>query len=114
MKRFNTQQLIILALLALLAYQFFFAGNRYKREYEKMLKEREAEYKEQIQSLENQSDSILKLNKEIEKELKKIDGQIDRKDAQINKLRKQYEKDVAKLDAMSDNDIADTFTDAFN
>jgi len=114
MKQFNTQQIVILALLALLAYQFFFAGNRYKKDYERMLKEREQEYNTQIEKLESQSDSLLKINKDIEKELKRIDVQIDKKDTQINKLRKQYEKDVAKLDAMSDNDIADAFTDAFN
>ena len=72
MKRFNTQQILILALLALLAYQFFFAGNRYKKDYERMLREREQEYNTQIEKLESQSDSLLKINKDIEKEHKYI------------------------------------------
>lgn len=114
MKRLNTQQIVIFALLALLVYQFFFAGNGYKKDYDRMLKEREEEYTTQIENLQGQSDSILKINKDIEKQLAKIDNQIDKKDIEINKLRKRYEKDIAKFDAMSDNDIANAFTNAFN
>ena len=110
----NPQSLIIFTLLGLLAFQYFFLGDSYKKEYQKLLKEQEQKYEQEIKSLHGSNDSILKLNAQIENKIAKIDKDIAKKEAELAKLKKQNAQNIAKLNAMSDADLSSTFTELFN
>ena len=76
MKKLNPSQLIILCLAGVLIYQQFFMGNTYKKEYERMLKEKENEYLSQIEKLESEADSLLQLNLGLSNQIAEIDKDI--------------------------------------
>lgn len=114
MKKLNPSQLIILCLAGVLIYQQFFMGNTYKKEYQRMLKEKENEYLSQIEKLESEADSLLQLNLGLSNQIAEIDNQIDAKNAQLLNLRKRYEEQMDKFDDMSDDDLITAFANAFN
>ena len=114
MRKLNPSQLVIVCLVGVLIYQQFFMGNTYKKEYERMLKEKENEYLSQIEKLESEADSLLQLNLGLSNQIAEIDNQIDAKNAQLLNLRKRYEEQMDKFDDMSDDDLIAAFTNAFN
>ena len=114
MKKLNPSQLVIVCLVGVLIYQQFFMGNTYKKEYERMLKEKENEYLSQIEKLESEADSLLQLNLGLSNQIAEIDNQIDAKNAQLLNLRKRYEEQMDKFDDMSDDDLITAFANAFN
>jgi DNA repair exonuclease SbcCD ATPase subunit len=114
MKKLNPSQLVIVCLVGVLIYQQFFMGNTYKKEYERMLKEKENEYLSQIEKLESEADSLLQLNLGLSNQIAEIDNQIDAKNAQLLNLRKRYEEQLDKFDDMSDDDLITAFANAFN
>jgi uncharacterized coiled-coil DUF342 family protein len=114
MKKLNPSQLVILCLAGVLIYQQFFMGNTYKKEYERMLKEKEMEYLGEISRLESEADSLIQLNLGLSNQIAEIDNQIDSKNAQLLNLRKRYEEQMDKFDDMSDDDLISAFANAFN
>ena len=114
MRKLNPSQLIIVCLVGALIYQQFFLGNTYKKEYERMLKEKEIEYLSQIEKLESEADSLLQLNLGLSNQIAEIDNEIDSKNSQLLNLRKRYEEQMDKFDDMSDDDLIAAFTNAFN
>ena len=112
MKNLNSSRILILVLLGVLALQYF-KGNSYKKEYEQMMKEKEAGYKAQIDKLEHEADSILKLNDKLISEIGSIDDAIAQKNQHIVNLRRKYAEEIDKLDDMSDDELATAFTNAF-
>jgi len=114
MRKLNPSQLIIVCLVGVLIYQQFFLGNTYKKEYERMLKEKETEYLSEIEKLESEADSLLQLNLGLSNQIAEIDNQINSKNAQLLNLKKQYEEQIDKFDDMSDDDLITAFTNAFD
>ena len=114
MKKLNPTQLVIVCLVGVLIYQQFFMGNTYKKEYQRMLKEKEIEYLSQIEKLESEADSLLQLNLGLSNQIAEIDNEIDSKNSQLLNLRKRYEEQMDKFDDMSDDDLIAAFTNAFN
>jgi|SRR6056300_125033 len=114
MRKLNPSQLIIVCLVGALIYQQFFLGNTYKKEYERMLKEKETEYLSEIEKLESEADSLLQLNLGLSNQIAEIDNQINSKNAQLLNLKKQYEEQIDKFDDMSDDDLITAFTNAFD
>jgi hypothetical protein len=112
MKNLNSSRVLIIVLLAVLALQYF-KGNSYKKEYEKMMKEKEAEYQLHIEKLEHEADSILTLNQTLIDEIGTIDDKIAQKDALLARLKRKYHEQVDKLDDMSDDELAVAFANAF-
>jgi len=110
----NPQTLIIFTLLGLLAFQYLFLGNSYKKEYQRLLKEQEQKYEQQIEKLHGSNDSILALNARIKDRIAEIDKNIAKKEIELAKLKKQNAQNTAKLNAMSDADLSSTFTELFN
>jgi len=110
----NPQTLIIFTLLGLLAFQYLFLGNSYKKEYQRLLKEQEQKYEQQIEKLHDSNDSILALNARIKDRIAEIDKNIAKKEIELAKLKKQNAQNTAKLNAMSDADLSSTFTELFN
>ena len=114
MRKLNPSQLVIVCLVGVLIYQQFFMGNTYKKEYERMLKEKETEYLSQIEKLESEADSLLQLNLGLSNQIAEIDNEIDSKNSQLLNLRKRYEEQMDKFDDMSDDDLITAFANAFN
>ena len=114
MRKLNPSQLVIVCLVGVLIYQQFFMGNTYKKEYERMLREKESEYLSQIEKLESEADSLLQLNLGLSNQIAEIDNEIDSKNSQLLNLRKRYEEQMDKFDDMSDDDLITAFTNAFN
>jgi hypothetical protein len=113
MKKLNASQWIIVCLAGVLIYQQFFAPNNYKKQYEKMMKEKEESYKFEIDRLNGLNDSLLTLNSKLINDIGTIDDKIDEKNRQLANLRKEYAEQVDKLDDMSDDELATTFTNTF-
>lgn len=78
-----------------------------------MMKEKEASYQAQIDKLEHEADSILKVNQRLIDEIGDIDTQIAEKDARIAALKRKYNEQIDKLDDMSDDELAVAFANAF-
>lgn len=112
MKNLNSSRVLIVVLLGVLTLQYF-KGNSYKKEYEKMMKEKEAKYQLHIEKLEHEADSILTLNQTLIDEIGTIDDKIAQKDALLTGLKRKYHEQVDKLDDMSDDELAVAFANAF-
>jgi|LakMenEpi02Jun12_1017388.scaffolds.fasta_scaffold03769_1 hypothetical protein len=113
MKKLNTSQWIIVCLIGVLIYQQFFKTDGYKKQYEKMLKEKEDSYKVEIERLNEVNDSLFTFNSELIKDIDVIDDKIDEKNKQLANLRIKYAEQVNKLDDMSDDELATTFANTF-
>ena len=113
MKKLNPTYLIIACLSAVLVYQQFFLGNRYKKEYERMMKEKEESYISEIDRLESEADSLLQLNLLLNNQIANIDFKIDSTQARLTLLRKQYEDQVDEFGDMSHDELVTTFTNTF-
>lgn len=113
MKRLNPTYLIIVCLSGVLIYQQLFLGNRYKKEYERMLKEKEESYISEISRLESEADSLIQLNLTLNNQIADIDFKIDSTQARLTNLRKQYEDQVDEFSDMSHDDLITAFTNAF-
>ena len=110
----NPQFVVIIILVLTMIFQHLFLSNSYKKEYEKLLKEQEKKYEQQIENLHSSNDSILALNNRIKDRIAQIDKDIAKKEAELIKLKKQNAKNTAKLNAMSDTELSSTFTELFN
>lgn len=113
MKRLNPTYLIIVCLSGVLIYQQMFLGNRYKKEYERMLKDKEESYLSEISKLESEADSLLQLNLSLNNQIAEIDFKIDSTQARLTNLRNQYEDQADKFSDMSHDDLITAFADAF-
>jgi len=113
MKKLNASQWIVVCLVAFIVYQQFFAPNPYKKQYEKMLKEKEESFRVEIERLNHLNDSLLTLNSGLIEDIGTIDDKLDVKNAELARLRKKYDAQIDKLDDMSDDELATTFTNAF-
>jgi septal ring factor EnvC (AmiA/AmiB activator) len=110
----NPQTAVILLLVGVLIFQYLFLSNSYKKEYERLLKEQEKKYEQQIDELHSSNDSILALNDRIKDRINQINKDITKKEAELIKLKKQNAKNTAKLNAMSDTELSGAFTELFN
>jgi hypothetical protein len=99
--------------VGVLIYQQFFMGNTYKKQYEKMLKEKEESYKLEIERLNGVNDSLFALNRGLIEDIGTIDDKLDAKNAELARLRGKYNEQIDKLDDMSDDELATTFTNTF-
>ena len=113
MKRLNPTYLIIVCLAGVLIYQQLFLGNTYKKEYERMLKEKEESYLLEISKLESEADSLLQLNLSLNNQIAEIDFKIDSTQARLTNLRNQYEDQADKFSDMSHDELITAFADAF-
>ena len=113
MKKLNPTYLIIAILASVLIYQQFFLGNRYKKEYERMMKEKEKSYISEIDRLESEADSLLQLNLSLSTQIADIDNKIDSTQTRLTLLRKKYEDQVDEFSDMSHDDLITAFTNAF-
>ena len=113
MKRLNPTYLIIVCLSGVLIYQQLFLGNRYKKEYERMLQEKEESYLSEISKLESETDSLLQLNLSLNNQIANIDFKIDSTQARLTNLRNRYEDQADKFSDMSHDDLITTFTNTF-
>lgn len=113
MKRLNPTYLIIVCLSCVLIYQQFFLGNTYKKEYERMLKEKEESYLKEIGKLESEADSLLQLNLSLSNQIADVDFKIDSTQARLTLLREQYEDKVDEFSDMSHDDLITAFANAF-
>ena len=113
MKKLTASQWVVLCLVAFIVYQQFLAPNSYKKEYERMLKEKEESYKFEIDRLNGINDSLLTLNSKLIEDIGAIDDKIDEKNRQLANLRRKYAEQVDKLDDMSDDELSTTFTNTF-
>jgi septal ring factor EnvC (AmiA/AmiB activator) len=110
----NPQFIVIIILVLTMIFQHLFLSNSYKKEYERLLKEQEKKYEQQIDELHSSNDSILALNDRIKDRINQINKDITKKEAELIKLKKQNAKNTAKLNAMSDTELSSTFTELFN
>ena len=113
MRKLNPTYLIIVILASVLVYQQLFLGNRYKKEYERMMKEKEESYISEIDRLESEADSLLQLNLLLNNQIANIDFKIDSTQARLTLLRNQYEDQVDKFGDMSHDELVTTFTNTF-
>ena len=113
MKKLNASQLVILCLVGVLIFQQLFMRNSYKKEYERMLKEKEESYKLEIDRLNQVNDSIFSLNKKLIEDIGTTDAQISEKNTQLSNLRRKYAEQVNKFDDLSDDELATTFSNTF-
>lgn len=113
MKKLNASQLVILCLVGVVLYQQFFMVDNYKKEYERMLKEKEESYELEIDRLHQVNDSIFALNQKLIDDIGTIDDKIAEKNAQLFNLRRKYAEQVDKLDDMSDDELSTTFANTF-
>jgi predicted nucleic acid-binding Zn-ribbon protein len=113
MKRLNPAYVIIACLSCVLIYQQLFLGKTYKREYERMLKEKEESYLKEIGKLESEADSLLQLNLSLSTQIADIDNKIDSTQTRLTLLRKKYEDQVDEFSDMSHDDLITAFTNAF-
>ena len=113
MKRLNPTYFVIVCLAGVLIYQQLFLGNRYKREYERMLKEKEESYLFEIDKLKSEADSLLQLNLTLNNQIADIDNKIDSTEASLALLRRQYENQTNKFSDMSHDELITAFSDAF-
>lgn len=90
-----------------------FLGNRYKKEYERMLKDKEESYLSEISKLESEADSLLQLNLSLNNQIAEIDFKIDSTQARLTNLRNQYEDQADKFSDMSHDELITAFADAF-
>ena len=90
-----------------------FLGNRYKKEYERMLKDKEESYLSEIGKLESEADSLLQLNLSLNNQIAEIDFKIDSTQARLTNLRNQYEDQADKFSDMSHDELITAFADAF-
>jgi len=109
----NLSSIVILCLLGFIAYQHFFANTDYKKEYEKMLQEKEQAYKKEIERLVEINDSIFLVNEKLMIDIGTIDDRINEKNAQLANLRRKYAEQVSKLDSMSNDELSTIFTNTF-
>ena len=110
----NPQFVVIIILVLNMIFQHLFLSNSYKKEYERLLKEQEKKYEQQIDELHSSNDSILALNDRIKDRIAQINKDITKKETELIKLKKQNAKNTAKLNAMSDTELSSTFTELFN
>lgn len=113
MKNLNLSSIVILCLLGVIIYQHFFVNNNYKKEYERILQEKEQTYKKEIERLVKINDSIFLINQQLVDDIGTIDDKIGEKDAQLANLRRKYAEQVNKLDSMSNDELSTIFTNTF-
>lgn len=113
MKKLNTSQWIIVCLIGVLIYQQFFKTDGYKKQYEKMLKEKEDSYKVEIERLNGVNDSLFTFNSKLAEGIDSIDDKIGEKNKQLSNLRIKYAEQVNKFDYMSDDELVTTFSNTF-
>jgi len=113
MKKLNASQWIIVCLVGVLIYQQFFMGNTYKKQYERMLKEKEESYKLEIKRLNEINDSLFVCNRGLIEDIGTIDDKLDAKNAELARLRGKYNEQIDKFDDMSDDELAATFSNTF-